>query len=319
MLCYNQTVILQVATVDAVDLRWAGNMGLHGIAYDPVSGNFHAVNPGEQRLYEFTASGEMVAFRDLSEFNLSNPQNIVFAESTDQTDDPLEMSLFVADSGKIQNSPADLSSSDNSSISGNQGKILELSLVQPLEQIDANFTSALIKTTDTSAFSPPSPDPAGLTYLSSSNNLLISDADVEETKEGITHFMGANLWEVTLGGSVVRTANISPIPYNTPSFVPMTYEPTGVTWNPGNGHYYFSDDNAQAIFDLNPGIDGLFGTVDDSWTSFPTVEEDGDPEGIAYDTWHDRLFVVDGTNLEVYEYTLTGTLVHQFDVAVFGA
>jgi hypothetical protein len=104
---------------------------------------------------------------------------------------------------------------------------------------------------------------------------------VEETKGGITHFMGVNLWEVTLDGSVVRTANISGIP---PTFVPMTNEPTGVAWNPGNGHYYFSDDNIRKVFDLNPGIDGLIGTTDDSWSSFSLFAENGDPEGIAYDT-----------------------------------
>ncbi|MCZ7573202.1 MAG: SdiA-regulated domain-containing protein [Ardenticatenaceae bacterium] len=43
-----------------------------------------------------------------------------------------------------------------------------------------------------------------------------------------------------------------------------------------------------------------------------------DPEGITYDTWHDRLFVADGVNAEVYEYTPDGTLVGQFDVKRYG-
>ena len=307
------------ATIDVVNLSWASSMGLHGLAFDPVSGKFYTVSPSEQRLYEFTNSGEMVAFRDLFEFNLSNPQGILFAPSGDQTDNPMESSLYLADSGFPIDPGTDLFSSDNSTTAGTPGKIVELSLVQPLEQINADFSSALIKTTNTSTFSKPSPDPAGLTYIKSRNRLLISDADVEEIKQGITHFTGANLWEVALGGTVDRTANISTVPYSTPSLVPMTNEPTGVTWNPGSGHYYFSDDNALSIYDLDPGIDGLFGTADDSWTSFSTILENGDPEGIAYDTWGDRLFVIDGTNLEVYAYTLSGAFINQFDVGSLGA
>ncbi len=95
----------------------------------------------------------------------------------------------------------------------------------------------------------------------------MSDGEVEETVSGITHFQGANLWELTLSGGVVRTANISSV---APTVVPMTNEPTGVAWNPGNGHYYFSDDDDLKVFDLNPGADGLVGTADDSWTSFST-------------------------------------------------
>ncbi|MCA1746080.1 MAG: hypothetical protein LC655_00175, partial [Bacteroidales bacterium] len=102
--------------------------------------------------------------------------------------------------------------------------------------------------------------------------------------------------------------------------VPMSDEPTGVAWNPNNGHYYFSDDTGSTdVYDLNPGPDGLVGTSDDTWTGFSTSSYGGgDAEGIAYDTWNNRLFVVDGVNAEVYEYTLTGTLVNQFDVLKYG-
>ncbi|MFZ0534798.1 MAG: metallophosphoesterase, partial [Anaerolineales bacterium] len=302
--------------IDAVNLPWAGNIHPRGIAFDPTSGNLHVVSPGEQKLYEFNIAGTVVAVRDLSEFNLSNPQGIVFAPSGDQTDDPSQVSLYLADNGFSLNSRNDISSSNNSTTARTPGKIVELSLVQPLAEITADFTSALVRTTNMAAFSPPSPDPSGLTYLSSSNTLLMSDGEVEETVNGITHFMGANLWELTLNGVVVRTANISTVP---PTFVPMTNEPTGVTWNPANGHYYFSDDNGGGVFDLSPGIDGLVGTADDSWTRFSTLAfGDGDAEGITYDTWHDQLYVVDGVNREVYQYSLSGSLLSQFDVEAYG-
>ena len=180
----------------------------------------------------------------------------------------------------------------------------------------SSVQSSLIRTTNLAAISPPSPDPSGLTYLPLSNTLLMSDGEVDEKVSGITHFAGANLWEMTLTGGVVRTANISPV---APTVVPMTDEPTGVAWNPTNGHFFFSDDNEYKVFDLNPGTDGLLGSADDTWTSFDTLALGiGDPEGITFDTWNNRLFVVDGTNREIYQFTLTGSLIAHFDVATYG-
>ena len=305
------------ATALSVSLPWADNLNLRGIGFDPSSGNLQVVSPGEQKLYELTILGELVAIRDLSEFNLSNPQGMVFALSGDQTDDPSLLSLYLADNGLPTTSPVDQFLIENNTNKPSQGKIIELSLIQPIQHnIVASFTSTLVRTTDMAAYSPPSPDPSGLTYLSSRNTLLMSDGEVEETVSGITHFMGANLWEVTLGGTVVRTANISTVP---PTQVPMTNEPAGVTWNPANGHYYFSDDHGFGVFDLNPGIDGLVGTADDSWTSFSTnFYGSGDPEGITFDSWNNTLFVSDGVNQEVYQYSLSGKLLNNFDVSVYG-
>ena len=225
---------------------------------------------------------------------------MVIAPSGDQTDDPARLNLYLADS-----SPA-------------SGQILEFSLAQPppVTAEAISYTSSLIRTTNMGAISPPSPDPDGLAYLPLSNTLMVSDSEVDETVSGKTHFDGANVWEMTLNGSVVRTANISPV---SPTDVPMTDEPTGVAWNSLNGHYYFSDDNACAVWDLNPGADGLVGTTDDSWTSFDTQDMNaGDPEGIAYDNWNNHLFVVDGTNVEVYQFSVSGTLLDQFDISSFG-
>ncbi|MEJ2558451.1 MAG: SMP-30/gluconolactonase/LRE family protein, partial [Anaerolineae bacterium] len=115
---------------------------------------------------------------------------------------------------------------------------------------------------------------------------------------------------------MVRTANISKV---APSVVPMTNEPTGVAWNPADGHYFFTDDNAQEVYELDPGTDGQVGTADDTWTSFDTLASgSGDPEGIAFDSWNNRLFVADGNNMEVYEFTLSGSLVGHFDVQQYG-
>jgi VCBS repeat-containing protein len=308
------------AAVDVISLGWAGSNVLQGVAFNTLSGDLYTINLSEQILYEFTGSGGVVATRDLSTLHLNSPQGIISAPSGDQTDDLNQLSIYLVDSGLLQNSLTDSVSIENNISVGNSGKIVELSMNQQSVQAVSDFTSITVKTTYTSAYDPPSPDPAGITYIGSDvpgdRRLLISDCDVEETREGITHFAGVNLWEVTLGGAVERTANISPLD---PTFVPMTTEPTGVAWNPANGHYYFSDDNDHSVFDLNPGIDGVLGTADDSWSSFHTIVDNGDPEGIAYDSWHDLLYVIDGTNLEVYVYTLTGEYLNHFDVAWLGA
>ena len=303
--------------IDSTLLQLAGDISLRGIAYDSSTGNLHVVSPGEHKLYELTTNGDVVAIRDLSGLNLSNPQGIVFAPSGDQTDNLALLNLYLADSG-IQPASAvnTLPNESNSSLT-TQGWINELSLIQPERFNFINvFQSTLVRTVDMAAYSPPSSDSSGLTYIDSRNTLLMTDGEVEETVSGITHFMGANTWEVNLDGTVVRTANLSTVP---PTVVPMTNEPTGVSWNPANGHFYITDDNSVRVYDLNPGSDGLIGTSDDSWTSFSTNSAGaGDPEGIAYDNWHNQLFVVDGLNQEVYQFSLSGTLLGQFDVQAYG-
>jgi uncharacterized protein YjiK len=296
------------AAVTVINLASSG-LGLpRGLAFEPGTGNLHVTVPGEEKLVELNVGGEIIATRYLTEFGLQDPQGLVFAPSSDQTDDPSQFNLFLADSGH----------EDGQATSNYEsaGQIRELSLVQPLETAAATFTSSIVRTTNLGAISPPSPDPSGITYLRGSNRLMVTDGEVEETVNGITHFEGANVWELTLGGGVARTANISK---KAPTVVPMTDEPTGVTWNPANRHYYFTEDGGKRVYDLNPGGDGMVGTSDDSWTFFSTsVAGNGDPEGIALDTLRNRLFVADGVNREVYEYTLTGNPVGHFDVAAFG-
>jgi VCBS repeat-containing protein len=295
--------------ISRVDLRHLGSVGLRGLAIDPTNGHLHVLDSTHQVLYEITPAGQVLAERDLSPFDLIDPRGIVFAPSGDQTDNATRMSLYVADSGlgAVRGNKA-----------GSPGRIMELSLADAVAAAASSFQSSVVHTTDMSVspFTPPSPDPSGLTYIASRNTLLMCDGEVEETVSGITHFQGANVWEMTLSGGVVDTANISTV---APTVVPMTDEPTGVAWNPATGHFYFSDDSARKVHDLNPGADGQIGTSDDRWTSFDTrVAGNDDPEGITYDTQHDRLFVVDGVNMEVYEYTTTGVLVSQFDVQAYG-
>jgi hypothetical protein len=310
--------------ISVIDLAASRLVAPRGIAFDPTTGHLHVFDLIDQRLYELTQSGRVITTRNLVPFGLKNPGAMVFAPSGDQTDDPLQMSLYLADSGVISGRGSGSSGPGSPQVqeeavvsTQSSGQIVELSLVQPAAAAASSYTSVLVNTIDLSAISPPSPDPSGLAYLPAGTRLMVSDGEVEETAYSITHFQGANVWELTLAGSVVRTANISPVE---PTVVPMSDEPTGVAWNPNNGHYYFSDDTGSTdVYDLDSGPDGLVGTIDDTWTGFSTsAYGGGDAEGIAYDTWHNSLFVVDGVNAEVYEYTLNGTLLNQFDVLAYG-
>jgi uncharacterized protein YjiK len=296
------------AAISIIDFSSSGLGAVRGLAFEPGTGTLHVMVPSVQKLYELTLSGEVVAERDLAEFGLKDPQGMVFAPSGDQTDDPAQVNLFLADSGQNDEQVA--------ADSQGTGQILELSLVQAVAAAAVTFTSSLVRTTDMSTIKPPSPDPSGITFLPNNNRLMVVDGEVEETVNNITHFQGANVWELTLGGGVIRTANISK---KAPTDVPMTDEPTGVTWNPNDGHFFITEDGGKRVYNLNPGDDGLMGTSDDSWTFFSTnTAGNGDPEGIAFDTRNNRLFVADGVNREVYQYTLTGSLVSHFDVAAYG-
>jgi DNA-binding beta-propeller fold protein YncE len=187
-----------------VDLGLNGLGAVRGLAFNPRSGHLY-VRSGKT-LYELTTAGRVVARRDLSDLGLATPGGMVFAPSTDQTDDPSQLSLYVASAGST-------------------GQIVELSFAPIEAPAMPSFTSTLVRTTDMAAYSPPSPDPSGLTYVPGANKLVMTDGEVEEVVNGITHFHGANVWELNLGGSVRRTANISKIQ---PTVTPMTNEPTGI-------------------------------------------------------------------------------------------
>ena len=255
-------------------LKKTGLTELRGIAVNPENDHFYLLSPPEKRLYEVTDSGVVVANLDLSDTQLIDPQGMSFAPSGDLTDDSSHMSLYIADNG-------------------GGGQIVELSLTQTTQQATTE-QGTLVQTIDTSLFSPPSPDPAGITYHSALGTLMASDSEVEE----MPIFADANLFEMTLVGSLVDTFDITIGPLNPIGF---SDEPAGIAFNPSNGHLFFADDDDRMVFELDPGNDGILFTNDDSVTSFDTRDfSSNDPEGIAYDTVAGAVFIVDGINSEVY-------------------
>lgn len=191
---------------------------------------------------------------------------------------------------------------------------LERSESQPDSNLlTAVFASSLVATRDLSLLSPPVPDPTGLTYVSTSNTLVVSDSEVEETVNGITHFQGANIWEITMDASVIVTGNVSYVP---PTVLPFANEPNGIAFNPLIGHYYITDDGTNFIYDLGPGLDGQMWTEDDDLNGFSIGSTD--PEGITFDSVNNVVYVADGVNAEIYKFSLDGTLLDQFDVLQYG-
>jgi len=346
---FDGAAALNEGRISWMDLKQAGLVDVRGLAFNPSNGHLYLLSPIERKIYELTETGQVVATRALSGFNLIDPRGMVFAPSGDPTDDLWQMSMYIADSGldarpsqeasllesggtgfvstplsgfQIYLSLVTRSSTEGegSDGEGRPGKIIELSLTQPARWglLDYHIGPAsLVQTIDTSQYSPPSPDPAGVAYLSSVNRLLISDSEVEE----MPIFAGANLFEATLSGSLVYTGTTTL----------YSYEPTGVAFNPDNGHIFFSDDDADEVFEVDPGADGLCGTADDIVTSFDTrAFNSHDAEGIAFDSWQGNLFVVDGIGREVYQIApgangiFDGTppagddQVTQFDIANMG-
>jgi hypothetical protein len=141
----------------------------------------------------------------------------------------------------------------------------------------------LVRSTATSSWSPPSPDPTGLEYVAASNSLLVSDSEVEETPL----YAEANVYRATTGGALLGTSS-------TTSF---SDEPAGVAVNPANGHVFFSDDNVRRVYEVHIGPDGQYGTGDDTVTSFATGPFGStDLEGLAFGGG--KLFIADGKEPE---------------------
>ena len=140
----------------------------------------------------------------------------------------------------------------------------------------------------TSQWSPPSPDPMDIVYISHLGTLLVADSEVDE----MSIFTGKNLYQMNLNGTLAGTLTT----------ISFSDEPAGVAYNPANHHLFFADDTGtKSVYELNPGTDGRYNTSDDILTSFKTSAfGSSDPEGITYDTNRGVLYVADGTTQTIY-------------------
>lgn len=259
-----------------IDLRPAGLGNVRGIAFNPADEHLYVLNPGRRLLYELTSAGQLVATRDLRAVAIRNAQGMAFAPSGDNSDSPDQMSLYIADAGAA-------------------GSIVELSLTQPelrtTAAVAATEPAVLIHTINANQWSPNSPDPMGLGYISSIGRLLESDSEVEEMPN---YFTGKNMFYSTVGGSLTGTASVTN----------FSNEPTGVAFNAANGHIFISDDDADDVFEIAAGPDGNYFTSDDVRTRFDTrAISNMDAEGVAFDSTQGHLYIADGLNSEVWRIT----------------
>jgi hypothetical protein len=164
-----------------------------------------------------------------------------------------------------------------------------LLLAGPADAAVGSVTARVVRTVATSSFAPPSPDPAGITYLTHRGRLLLADSEVEEVRI----FTGVNLFETTRAGQLTATS----------ATTRFTREPTGLGYRPADRHLFVTDDDADEVHEVAAGADGRYGTADDTRTSFDTrVTGNGDPEGCEVDTSTGHVLVVDGATQEVYDY-----------------
>jgi hypothetical protein len=172
---------LDNGVVSFTNLGASGITTPRGIALDPSTGHLHIASPSEKILYELTQAGELIALRDLTQFDLKDIQGIVFAPSGDQTDDPSSTNLYLADSGlNAAQATSDLQST---------GQIVELSMMAPpaLPAATTLLPASLVQIIDTSnkgSWNPSSPDPAGVDYLPATDpaesRLVVTDSEVDE-------------------------------------------------------------------------------------------------------------------------------------------
>ena len=160
---------------------------------------------------------------------------------------------------------------------------------------------------DTSNWSPPSPDPAGLTYRGSNGRLLAGDSEVDEIPSLYT---GQNLFEASPDGTLLDTGNTEGNGASTRSL-----EAADVAWdnNVGAGTggqvLYVVDDDRDRVLRYNPQADGRIGTADDTSAtalSLNTIVIPGypmgitDAEGLAYRMDDRSLYLSDGLTATVF-------------------
>ena len=160
---------------------------------------------------------------------------------------------------------------------------------------------------DTSSWSPPSPDPAGLTYRGSNGRLLAGDSEVDEIPSLYT---GQNLFEASPDGTLLDTGNTGGNGLSTKSL-----EAADVAWDNNSGAgtqgqvLYVVDDDRDRVLRYNPQADGRIGTADDTSgtaLSLNTIVIPGypngitDAEGLAYRMDDRSLYLTDGATATVF-------------------
>jgi Bacterial Ig domain len=258
--------------VDDIPLGVVGSLHPQGLAYNPADGLFYVL--AGNVLYALNTSG-VLSKRYLLDTPILDPRGMVFAPSADNTDAASRQSLYVADAGNAST----------------LGAISEVTLAPAaVAAAPTALNATLVRTWNTAAYNPPSPDPCGITYISDENKMMVSDSEVEE----MSIWQHANLFKTTLAGAVQQTGDTT--------VKAISNEPTGVAYRASDRTLFISDDDADKVNLVKPGADGRWGTSDDAFSFISTKPfPNTDPEDVAYDPTTNHLFTIDGVGTEVYE------------------
>ena len=145
----------------------------------------------------------------------------------------------------------------------------------------------------------------------------MTDGEVDETVTGITHFQGAE--HVGAGARRLRAEDRQPVEDRTDDR-PDDQRAHRDRVEPQHGPLDRDGRRRAARVRPQPGRRQAHRPTDDTFTYFSTLGAgNGDPEGVTYDPTRNRIWVADGVNQEIYQYTPAGTLVSHFDVEAYGA
>jgi len=326
---YDGLAALLERRVTRVYLASLGYPAMQGIAFNPGNRHIYLSDPIGRKVYEINISGQQLSVFDLSPLNLINPQTLLFAPSVDATDDPNIFDLFILDEGQPgQAAKSGVFSrpvSEQQTASAADSRIVELSFRAPMTLPPgiALLPTTLVNAIDTSntAWNPSAPDASGIDYWPLTGQLLISDSEVDESPN---YFPPAykNVFFSTLSGTQTSSCSTT-----TPSRTGYSNEPTGVAVNRNNNRIYFSDDDANKIFEVSLGPDNTYCTADDVVRAVDvgSLYSILDVEDIAYG--NNTLFIAGGDDAEVYSIPLgpngvlgggdDGAMTH-FDTASLG-
>jgi sugar lactone lactonase YvrE len=152
-------------------------------------------------------------------------------------------------------------------------------------------TEGMLVRQSNTAWSIPSTDPTGITYVPKTK-LWISDSEVDEED----FWKQRNLFIANRMGALQKTRRLDK----------ATVEPEGISWYPRSKSLFVVDDDKNAIFRFGRGRDRKTGTRDDKVVKLVNTLRygSGDAEGV---TWHSRrgvldmLIWTDSTNKKIYE------------------
>ena len=165
---------------------------------------------------------------------------------------------------------------------------------------------SVVQVIDTTLWAKPSADPAGLTFIpgatAGTGRLVMSDSEIDETP----FFRPDNLFYLSATGVFDHSASLA-------SFCK---EPTGVAFDPLNGHLFISDDSKKKVFEVDPDNPGTL------ISSFLTTAIGADDvEDILFDPVTGHLLLSEGEQSSLhprtlFEVTTNGTLISSVTLPV---